>query len=536
MKALKVASSTVAFFIATVFLAGCSNQKQSSKTLNWMQTSEITTLDPSLPMDTASQSQIIDTNEGLYRYAAGNKLEKALASQEKTSHDGLKRIYTLKKTTWSNGEPVTAQDFVYGWKRTVNPKTGSQYSYLLSGIKNADAIIAGKKKARTLGVKAEGKYKLVVNFEKPVPYFKQLLVKPFFFPENAKAVKKYGSKYGTSSSTVLTNGPFKIKNWVNGKNSWKLVKNPKYWDAKSVKSQTINFNVEKENSTAYNLYQSNKLDISSLSSSQAKSLSNRKDYKQLNSESTDYLIFNVKKNKYLKNANIRKAISLAISRQTLTTALGNTYKPAQTITPTGMGKTNGEDYTALVSKSSKEWAPIKANKKIAQQYLDTGLRELGIKSINIKLTASESDFNKSVTEALQSQLSMNLKGIKVDVQNLPAKSLMGRIASSNYDVLVVATGGDYTDPAAMLNGLVTDGSTNYGGWSDKSFDKLINQSTHIANKSKRYKLLAKAEGIALKNAVWSPLFYENSPWLIRTNVHGVVYNSDIWDMKTAYIK
>ncbi|WP_268869617.1 ABC transporter substrate-binding protein [Liquorilactobacillus vini] len=154
-----------------LLLGACSNSSKSStasvkKDLNWMQTSEITTLDPSLPMDTASESQIVDSNEGLFRYGSHSKLEKALVKSEKISRDGLTRTYILRKSKWSNGQPLTAQDFVYGWKRTVNPKTGSQYGYLFSGIKNADAIVNGKRSSQTLGVKAVGKHKLVVSFKK----------------------------------------------------------------------------------------------------------------------------------------------------------------------------------------------------------------------------------------------------------------------------------------------------------------------------------------------------------------------------------
>ncbi|MSE22558.1 peptide ABC transporter substrate-binding protein, partial [Lactobacillus parabuchneri] len=113
-------------------------------------------------------------------------------------------------TKWSNGDPVTAKDFVYSWQRTVNPKTASQYGYLFSGIKNADAIQANKKSYKTLGVKAEGDYKLVVNLEKKIPYFKLLMGFPLFFPQNQKVVEKYGNDYGTKSSDMVYNGPFKL--------------------------------------------------------------------------------------------------------------------------------------------------------------------------------------------------------------------------------------------------------------------------------------------------------------------------------------
>lgn len=523
-----------------LLLGACSNSSKSStasvkKDLNWMQTSEITTLDPSLPMDTASESQIVDSNEGLFRYGSHSKLEKALVKSEKISRDGLTRTYILRKSKWSNGQPLTAQDFVYGWKRTVNPKTGSQYGYLFSGIKNADAIVNGKKSPQTLGVKSVGKYKLVVSFKKRVPYFDQLLTKTYFFPESKAAVKKYGSKYGTSSKYVLSNGPYKIENWNSGENTWKLVKNKNYWDAQDVKTQTVNMSVQKTTSTSYDLYQAKKLDATNLDSNQAKNLENNSAFHLFSPDSTNYLIFNIAKNKFLQNSNIRRAISLAISRKSLTKVLGPTSKIAQTITPAGLTKVNGKDYITTISASAKNYNLSSANQQLAQKYLDKGLKQLGVNKVSFKLTASDSDLNKQVTEALQSQLEMNLKNVSVEVQNLPAKALMGRIASADYDILSVATGGDYNDPASILDGLVTKGSFNYGGWSNQHYDRLITQASNEGTAAKRYKLLAQAEGVALKDEVWSPLFYMVDPWLIRSNVHGIVYTSDIWDLKTAYI-
>ncbi|WP_201779814.1 ABC transporter substrate-binding protein [Liquorilactobacillus vini] len=247
------------------------------------------------------------------------------------------------------------------------------------------------------------------------------------------------------------------------------------------------------------------------------------------------MIFNIAKNKFLQNSNIRRAISLAISRKSLTKVLGPTSKVAQTITPAGLTKVNGKDYITTISASAKNYNLSSANQQLAQKYLDKGLKQLGVNKASFKLTASDSDLNKQVTEALQSQLEMNLKNVSVEVQNLPAKALMGRIASADYDILSVATGGDYNDPASILDGLVTKGSFNYGGWSNRYYDRLITQASNEGTAAKRYKLLAQAEGVALKDEVWSPLFYMVDPWLIRSNVHGIVYTSDIWDLKTAYI-
>ena len=212
MKLSKTLSLSATVLASAALLAACGNNNSSSssssKTLKWMDAAEIPTMDLSKATDVTSFNQLTNTLEGLYRLGPNSKLEKGLATSEKVSKDGKTYTYTLRKSKWDDGTPVTAKDFVYSWQRTVNPKTASQYSYLFSGIKNADAIVAGKKPVSSLGVKAEGKYKLVVTLDRRIAYFDKLMGFAVFFPQQEKAVKKYGSKYGTASKYMAYNGPY----------------------------------------------------------------------------------------------------------------------------------------------------------------------------------------------------------------------------------------------------------------------------------------------------------------------------------------
>ena len=166
--------------------------------------------------------------EGLFRIK-NNHAEPGLATKTKVSKDGLTYTMTLRKNAkWSNGDPVTAHDFVYAWHRAVDPKNAAPGSYLYSGIKNADAIIAGKMAPDTLGVKANGDYELVVQLEQQTPYFKLLMGDIRFFPQDQKAVEKYGSKYGASAKTTVFNGPFLLEGWTGSNLNWKFVKNKNY--------------------------------------------------------------------------------------------------------------------------------------------------------------------------------------------------------------------------------------------------------------------------------------------------------------------
>ena len=537
-KALGVGATVLA---SAAMLAACggnsSSSSSSKKSINWMVASEIPTMDLSKATDATSFNQISNTMEGLYRLGPNSKLEKALATSEKVSKDGKTYTYTLRKSKWSDGSEVTAKDFVYSWQRTVNPKTASQYSYLFSGIKNADAIVAGKKPVSSLGVKAEGKYKLVVTLDRRIAYFDKLMGFAVFFPQQEKAVKKYGSKYGTASKYMAYNGPYKQTGWTGSNLTWKLVKNKNYWDAKDVKLDAIKYSVQKSPSTAYNLYQSKKLDYTSLDASQTKQLKNDPAYRSLNQGATFYLQFNVAKNKYLANANVRKALSLAVNRKGLCSTLGGSSTPANTLTPPQLTNVNGEDYTKGIASSAEANYPTSTKKSEAVKYMDKGLKELGVKSFSFKILSDDTDAGNKTTEALQSNFESTFgKRVSVSVQNLPFKTRLSRSTAGNFDIVVSGWSADFADPISFLDLFTSKNPENNGKWKNSEYDKLVADSKTTSSSSKRWDDLTKAEEILLKDSGISPLYYQSSSVLVRTNVKDVYQNRGTWNFKDAYIK
>lgn len=538
-KAFSVGATVLASAALLAACGGSSSSKSSSskKTLNWMVASEIPTMDMSKATDATSFNQLSNTMEGLYRLGKGSKLEKGLATSEKVSKDGKTYTYTLRKSKWSDGSELTAKDFVYSWQRTVNPKTASQYSYLFSGIKNADAIVAGKKPVSSLGIKAVGKYKLVVTLERRIAYFDKLMGFAVFFPQSEKAVNKYGSKYGTASKYMLYNGPFKQTGWTGSNLSWKMVKNDNYWDKKNVKLDTITWSVQKTPSTSYNLYQSNKLDYTGLDASQTKQLKNQKGYVTLNQGATFYLQFNVAKNKYLANTNIRKALSLAVNRKGLTSSLGGNSVPANTLTPTQLTDVNGEDYTKRISKSAEAYYPTSTQKSEAVKYLNKGLKELGVSKFSFKVLSDDTDSGKKTTEFLQSNFEDTFGGkVSVSVQNLPFKTRLSRSTAGNFDIVVSGWSADFADPISFLDLFTSTNAENNGKWKNSQYDKLVADSKTTASASKRWDDLTKAEEILLNNVGVAPLYYNTNAALIRPTVKDVYQNRGTWNFKDAYIK
>lgn len=517
--------------VGCLFLAACGKSTSGSagnladkQVINWDEPSELPTMNISTATDTISFDMLNNTGEGLYRIGKNSKIEPGIAKATKITNNGLKYTFTLRKNAkWSNGDPVTAKDFVYSWQRTVKPSTGAEYAYLFDGIKNADAIVAGKKAANTLGIKADGRYKLVVTLEKHVPYFKLLMGFPVFFPQNKTVVEKYGSKYGTASKYSVYNGPFVMTGWTGSNLTWSLKKNNDYWDKKSVKLSKINFKVNKSTTTSYNLYQSGKLDETLLGAEQAKQLSNSKDFTPRKESRINYLEYN-QTEKEFQNKKIREAISLAINRtQLVKKVLGDGSTTASGIVSTGLASYKGKDF----AEAAKTSAGISYNKQKAKQLWQEGLKELGVKKFDFTLLADDTDSAKNVSEYIQSQLEENLPGINVSVENVPFKTRLTRAENGNFQVVLSGWGADFSDPITFLQLFTSDNSYNDGKWKNAQYDKLINASgsTNATNQAKRWQNMVDASKILMKDQGIAPLYQQTQATLIKSKIKGLIYNS-----------
>lgn len=541
MKFKKVIATGASLVALGLALTACGSNSSKSgladkQVLNWSYASELPSMDLSTATDTISFDQLNSTMEGIYRIGKNSKVEPGLATKTEVSKDGLTYTFTLRKNDkWSNGDPVTAQDFVYSWRRTVDPKTGSQYAYLFDGIANANDIIAGKKAVDTLGIKAEGKYKLVVTLEKKLPYFKLLMGFPVFFPQNQNVVEKYGKKYGTAAKYLVYNGPFKMEGWSGSNLSWKLVKNKNYWDKKDVKLSQINFSVNKSTTTSYNLYQSKKLDYTPLSTEQAKQLKGKDGYQVLKEARTNYLEFN-ETNKVFANKKIRQALSYAVNRQVLADkVLGAGTLPSLGIVSRDLAFNKGKDF-AVVAKTTEG---VTYNKAKAQKLLKEGLAEVGQSKLSFTLLGDDTDVSKQVTESLQSQIQQTLPDVDVSVSNVPFKTRLQRSEDGDFDVVVSAWGADFADPISFLDLFTSDNSYNNGKWKNAEYDKLITASktTDAGNVDKRWDDMVKASKILSEDQGVAPLYQLNVAYMLNPSVKGVIQNTAgvTWSFKDAYI-
>ncbi|MST79662.1 peptide ABC transporter substrate-binding protein [Lactobacillus equicursoris] len=527
---------------AAALLAACGSSSSSSSSkpqkLAWTEAAELTTMDPSKATDRYDADQFNNVMEGLIRLSNNAKATPGMATSWKESKDGKTWTFNLRKgAKWSNGDEVTANDFVYSWRRTVNPKTASEYAYLFSGVKNADQIVAGKKAVNTLGVKADGKYKLTVTLERRIPYFKLLMGFYIFFPQNQKFVEKCGSKYGTAAKYVLSNGPFKMTGWTGSNLTWKLVKNNTYWDKKNVKLDQVSMSVQKTQSTSYNLYQSGKLDETNLDAQQSKQLKGTTGWTVRKFASTKYLQYNIAKDKNLANANLRKAISLAINKKQLATTVGAANQAAVSFTAAGItDSSTGKDFSSEV-KTSATQAVQGYDKAKAKEYYKKALKELGKKSITIQLLGDDTDDAKKVTEFIQSALESTL-GMKVEVTNVPFKTRLSRVSALKFDVVATGWTADFSDPISFLDLLSKGNAYNYGKWESTTYNKNISLSKTTGSTAARWKAMVKADQALVEDQGVTPLYYTNEATLVKTKVKGVVFNGAgaPYNFKEAYIK
>ncbi|KRM65145.1 oligopeptide abc superfamily atp binding cassette transporter, binding protein [Ligilactobacillus agilis DSM 20509] len=544
MQKKKIVGLVMALGLAGLFLTACGKQQTTSK-------QQELRLSASAPLDTIDISkatgygQTGNVFESFYRLGKNGQPTAGLAKKATVSADGLTWTFTLRDAKWSNGDQITAQDFVYSWRRSLTPKTASPYAYLFSGVKNADAISKGKLPVEQLGIKALDNKTVEISLEKPIAYFKVLMAYPLFGPQNQKVVEKYGKKYATNSKYMVYSGPFVIKDWTGTSDKWSFQKNPNYWDKKQVKLDKISYKVVSNPNTGYELYQQDKLDMTPLSSQQVKNYKNSSEFKQYPYSYVAFLAYNFNatnaaNKKALNNQNIRRALSLALDRKVLTKKVFGDGSQV----PTGFVANDLAKNPQTGVDFAKEQAVTKTvayDANLAQKYWRKGLTETGLKELTFNILASsDAPTNDALTQYLQSQYTKVLPGLKVKVQNIPGKSALERARKGEFDIYVSGWGGDFNDPITFLQIPLTGTSYNYGNYSNSEYDRLIAKATNedANDKLARWNDLVAAAKLFNSQQGVSPLYQQTTAYLQKKRVKGIIHNTagTQWNYKYAYLK
>ncbi|MED0978530.1 peptide ABC transporter substrate-binding protein [Bacillus paramycoides] len=518
-----------------------SGEKLAAKqVLNRTVTQEIPTMDSSKSTDTVSSQILGNTMEGLYRLDKDNKPIPAAAESSTKSEDGKKYTFKLRKDAkWSNGDPVTAKDFVFAWQRLLDPKTTAEYAFIAFPIKNAEAVNKGEKPVTELGVKAVDDTTLEVELEQAVPYFLNLVAFPSYYPLNEKFVKEKGEKFGLESDTTVYNGPFVLKDWKH-EQGWQLKKNDQYWDKKTVKLEEVNFSVVKEPATLINLYDSGQVDFALLNGEFVDKYRNKKDefgtYSQV---STYFIRMNQKRagqDTPLKSKKLREAIALSIDKKNLANVILNDgSKEADFLVPKGLATgPDGKDFQETFKNG------IKPDAKKAAAAWDEAKKELGKDQVTIEFLNYDTGNAKKVGEYVKDQIEKNLKGVTVNIKLQPFKQKLKLETEQDYDISYGGWNPDYADPMTFLDMFESKHSHNQMSFSDPKYDEMIKKSGTelMGDAKKRWEELGKAEKLLLEQDVAIvPLYQRGDSYVLQPNVKGVVKHniSPEFSFKWAYV-
>lgn len=498
--------------------------------LNVMLETPVESLDPQQATDGTSFEVIADYTDGLMQMDADGQAVNALAESVDVSEDGLTYTFHIRKdANWSNGDPVTAADFVFAWQRAVDPEVASEYSYMLSDIGqivNAQDIIDGTKDKSELGVKAVDDKTLEVKLNVSVSYFLSLMYFPTFYPVNQKFFESCADTYATSPETTLSNGAFILDEYQPAATTIHLTKNAVYYDADKVKLEGLNYQVIQDSQQALMSYQSGDLDTTLVNGEQVDQVKDDPSYKAIGAGYLWYISPNMKAVKELQNINIRYAITMALNREAITTdVLKDGSAPTYTAVP--MDFAAGPDGSDFSADQEKFKEVCRFDAAAAVEYWNKGLEELGAKEITVTMIHDADDAPIKVAQVVKEQLETTLPGLTVELQQMPKKERVQRMQKGEFELGLTRWGPDYADPMTYLGMWVTKNANNYGFWSNSKYDEIIAECTtgETAMDAKaRWAALYDAEQLVMDEAVIFPLYTQCNAELISTNVSGIEFH------------
>ena len=500
----------------------------------------VMSLDTNLATDGDSFEVIADCIDGLMQMDSDGAAVPAIAESYDVSDDGLTYTFHLRDAKWSNGTPVTANDFVFAWRRIA--KEAGEYAYMLDeigNIKGAAEIISGSEAdLTTLAVSAPDEKTFVVELNVPVSFFPSLMYFPTFYPINEEFYNSLADgTYGTSPETFLSNGAFVLESYTPGTANLSVKKNPDYWDADRVKLAGISYQVVGSSDNALTAFRNKTLDVVMVSGNQVdaakKDAALSQNLKVTGAGYMWYLSFSqTEKNAQggmLANANLRLAISNAIDRDNL---VDNYVMDGSLATFTAVppqfaaSSTTGADFSA----DQEVFADyVGYNPDKAAEYFEAAKAELGKDSFSFTMIYgnNEGDEVQKVAQAIKEDVEAALPGVEINLQSMTKAERLDKMQNDNYDIALTRWGPDYADPMTYLGMWITNNSNNYGFWSNAEYDQLIADCTtgaYITDYDARWEAMFKAETIVMQEAVIAPLYTKANANLITAGVEGIDFH------------
>lgn len=485
---------------------------------------ELSSMDTGLATDGTSFEAIAATIEGLYRLDADGNAVEGIAESTDVSEDGLTYTFHLRDANWSDGTPVTANDFVFAWRRLANPDTASEYAYMIgvAGIKNAEAVIAGEADPSTLGVSAADDKTLIVELEYAVPFFYQLMAFPSFYPIKEEFYNQYGDQYALTKDALLANGPFKMVEWEQGA-GYEMVKNEDYYAADEIKIDELNFQLIKDAQSAMVAFEQGSVDYVKLTGELVEQYQGSEEFTLTLGGYLWYLCPNVTVDG-LDNQNLRLALALAYDKQQIADyVLKDGSIAANFAVPVKLAVgPDGKDFR----ETTDEY--LVTDKELAKEYFEKAKAETGKDTFTFELVFEDTDASKKVAEFIKAEVETTLQGMTIELKQQPKKARLQLMQDRDFEIGLHRWGPDYADPMTYLDMWLTGASYNYQGWSNAEYDALIESASKgelTKDLEARWEALKQAEAIALNEAALMPVYQTGSAVMIRKGVTGFEFHS-----------
>ncbi len=504
-------------------------KKVNGPILNVSLEAAIDTLDPQTSVFATSFELIGNMIDGLMQMADDGSVKNAVCKEMSVSPDGLHYTFKLREDVyWSNGERVTAHDFVYGWQRAIDPATESEYAFMISDIaqiKNATAIQAGQMEPNQLGVRAKDDFTFEVELQVPVSYFDQLLYFCTFYPANKAFVEKCNGKYGTSPDTVLANGAFILTEYKTGSTSISFIKNTAYYDAAKVKLGGIHYEVINNGDEALRKYQNGQLDFVELSGDAVVQMQNSPEFRPVDSGFLYYITFNFD-DKNFANKNLRRAFSYAVDRERVIEEMADGSAAAYAAIPRGFAfSQSGQDFTP---KGVEFPELCSYQPELARQYFNAAKAELGIKSLDLELLTADGETQVIASNSIKNQIEALMPEVHITIKAVPKTERRKIMSSGQFQFGLNNWGPDYADPMTYLAMWVTGNDNNQGNYFNPAYNALIASCTdgELCTKiPERWAALKDAERMILEDAVIMPIYQKCNANLIKSNVKNIAFHA-----------
>ena len=530
---------TLILFTLMLLTTACGSDSSDDK-LKVMLGSNVVSLDTAQATDVVSFEMIANCIDGLMQLDSNGKAIPAIAESFDVSEDGKTFTFHLRDAKWANGDPVTAEDFVFAWRRHC--QKAEEYAYIFGStvacVKNADDVIKGADPT-TLGVSAPDSKTLVVELDAPVPFFPSLMSFPTFYPINEKFYNGLESgTYGTSPDTFLSNGAFALSSYVPGSANIQLKKNETYWNAANVSLNDFQYQVVSSSDNALTAFKNGSLNVVEISGNQVEHVKQNAELSQnlqiVPTGLLQYISFNQDpKNNHagaLANANLRLAISNAIDRESLVdNYVMDGSQATYTVIPRHFApNAKTGEYFAENQKQFADYVSFNVDK--AREYLEKAKSELGKDNFQFYVIYANDGGDRvvKVVQAIKSQVEENLPGVVLNLQPMPKAEYLDRITKNSYDIALTNWVPDYDDPMTFLTLWTTEGCVIAEHWSNADYDRIIADCTTgvlAADYDARWNAMYDAEKILLENAVIAPLYTGSNAMLISNNFSGIDFHS-----------